>query len=542
MLQRSTSFLLWLSILLAGLLVSQSEAAVYKSNPTSVLVRANLPGNNSTLLFVSSPTVGSVNVRLHPSAQAVGANAQAVIFGVPFPKGAVSNANLIRALDQNDVEIPSQVSVLSFWRDFQNPAVQQSIRSVRIVVSRSFANTTPINIKIQYGSPRQQNLSGVFDTVSTWQSISLGPNPSEYPAAANVREPIVYATLESEWMSSCLLQTRTATVNSQSAYSVFDNSFLRHTDSAISGTAYQTTSEPWLYDRAQTLFIAYFRTGSVDRLRSAHRAAQFYKANINAAGGFALGGDSKYVYGQSMYYDLMLTGDTTLVPVIERATLPHAGWPTTYSAATNFWTERNSAYALHASLAAYEATGAAAYAVRARSLFNSYFSMQQTPINGWVKNGCTLHTNTQHDPSEALPNVVCSPWMGALLADAIWKYYILSLDNNALIYLADFADFIQQYGLYTSGTARLPYYGASSYGHTDPDGDVQHTCDVMGAYVRGYWAKRELGRSVANLTADRNSLIAACQANVNSSSISPLRKYSWWFGTNSDFHWFMSTF
>ena len=492
-------------------------------------------------LFVTLTAGGAADVTLHPSAQAVGVANQTVVFGVPFPKGTVSDVNQIRVLDSNNQEIPSQVSVINSWRDFQNPANITSIRSARIVVQRTFSSTTPLAIKVQFGVPRTQTLAGVFDASATWQSISIGANPAEYPASAAVREPVVYATLTPEWMSQCLLQTRTATLNSVAAYNTFDNAFIRHTNTAVTGTVYQTGSEPWLYDRAQTLFIAYFRTGDVVRLRAAHRAAQFYKANITATGAFALGGDAKYTYGQSMNYDLMLTGDSTLNPVILRALQPHAGWPTNFSATTGFWTERNSAYALHAALAAYDATGDAAHSARARALFNSYFSMQQTPINNWTKNGCALHTSAQHDPSEILPAVMCSPWMGALMSDAVWKYYLLSQDSNALVYLADYADYLQSYTLYNQGALRLPYYGATSYGHTDADGDEEHTCDVMGAFVRGFWAKKALGRNTSNLTADRDNLISACQANVNGSGLSPLRKYSWWFGTNSDFSWFMGS-
>ena len=517
------------------------DAAALRAKQTTVTVARRVttpPSANS--LFVNLAAGGTASVTLHPSTQAVGVANQTVIFGLPFPKGTVSDLTLIRVLDSNNVEIPSQVAAINYWRDFQNPATVISIRSARITLQRTFANTTPLAIKVQFGVARAQTLAGTFDINNTWQSISIGPNPTEYPAGAGVREPIVYAALAPEWMSQCLLQTRTATANSLSAYSTFDSAFLRHTNTAVTGTAYQTTSEPWLYDRAQTLFISYFRTGDIARLRAAHRAAQFYKTNINATGGFALGGDAKYTYGQSMNYDLMLTGDSSLTPVILRALQPHAGWTTNFTAATGFWTERNSAYALHAALAAFDATGDAAHSARARALFNSYFSMQQTPINAWLKNGCPMHTSAQHDPSEVLPSVMCSPWMGALMSDAIWKYYLLSLDNNALIYLADYADYLQKYSLYTQGTLRLPYYGATSYGQTAPDGDEEHTCDVMGAYVRGFWAKRALGRDTTSLVADRDALISACQNNVNGSSLSPLRKYSWWFGTNSDFSWFMS--
>ncbi len=528
----------------AGMNASQESATGNSSQGQPGDSTTTRPSTTTTIpsspaVFINPVTSGTVQVTLHPGSQVVVGQARNIVFGVPFPKGFVNSIDNIRVLNASNQEIPSQVAVINSWRNFSNPVEVQSIRSVRIGINLTFPSITPIAVRVQWGNARTLSIAAPIDLASTWTEIANGPNPTEYPASANVREPMVYATLPAAWMSQCLLKTRMTSLNEITSYSWFDTAFSNFSTQAVNATAHQTTAEPWLYDRSQTIYFAYFRTGDVNWLRRAHRAAQFYKANINASGGFALGGDSKYVYGQSMLYDLILTGDATLVPVIERARAPHAGHPTSFSASTNFWTERNAAYALLASLSAYEATGAASDATRARSLFNSFFSMQQTPINGWIKNGCSLHTNTQHDPSETLPSVVCSPWMGALLSDAVWRYYLVSMDNNALIYLADYADYLQMYALYTQGAYRLSYYGASSYGNTGANGDFEHACDVMGAFVRGYWAKRALQRNASNLTPEVNSLVASCHQNLTSSSLSPARKYSWWFGTNSDFQWFL---
>lgn len=512
---------------------STSTTVTSTTTSTTLATTTTTQAPNPVGLFITLPSTGTVDVTLHPAAQAVG-GAQTIFFAIPFPKNAVSNANQIRVLDAAGVEIPSQVSVINSWRSLTAPATALSIRSVQIIIQRTFANTNSQVVRVQYGQARTQNLSGSYDIASTWQSISNGPNPSEFPSS--VMEPKIYATLPASWMSSALLQTRTTPANSIATYNWFDNSFLTHSSAAFT----YNTSEPWLYDRAQTYFIAYFRTGDVTRLRRAHRSAQYYKSQIQSNGDFALkAGDAKYVYGSSMSYDLMLTGDLSLIPVIERTTQPHSGWPTNFSASTGFWTERNSAYALLAALAAFDVTGNANYATRARNLFADYFRMQQTPGNGWPKIGCTLHTRNQHDPEEDIPDVMCSPWMGALLAEAVWKYYLFSLDNNALIYLADFARYISQYGLVTEGGRRLPYYAASHLGNTD-DGDIEHACDVLGAMTKGYWAMRMLSQSSTNVQSDMNALVSSCQANLSSSSLSPPRKYSWWFGTNSDFAWFLT--
>lgn len=493
-------------------------------------------------LFVPPVSSGTVDVTLHPQ-NAVALNQPTnIVFGVPFPKGFINNSANIRVLNSNGQEIPSFVTVLNNWRDFNNPSTVISIRSAQIGITMTFANRNPITVRVQWGTPRSQTISSPFTVASTWTSISNGVNPNEFPASENIQEPRVYATLPSSWMSQSLLKTRFTSLNEVSTYNWFDNQFMTHSNAAANQTGQLTASEPWLYDRAQTLFFAYFRSGNVDWLRRAHRAAQFYKNKIATNGYFTMqNGDLKYVYGQSMLYDLILTGDTSLITVIERTRQPSSGFPTTYSNNVGFWTERNAAYSLLASTAAYEATGSASDATRARALFNSFFSMQQNPINNWVRNGCTLHTKNQHDPSEDIPDIMCSPWMGALLSDAVWRYYILSLDNNALVFLADYADYIRRYALYTQNGLRLPYYGASSYGTSPIDGDREHTCDVMGAIVRGYWANEALGRNSSQILPEVQNLLASCQANLTgTNNVSPPRKYSWWYGTNSDFSWFLT--
>ncbi|MES2768658.1 MAG: hypothetical protein V4596_05875 [Bdellovibrionota bacterium] len=506
--------------------------------PTLDTGSCGTPTTNGNL-FVPAVTAGTTDITLHPQSSTILNQPTNVVFGIPFPKGFVASTANIRVLNSANSEVPSFVTAINYWRNFQTPATTISLKSVQIGITYTFTDRNPVTMRVQWGTARANTITSTFSAASTWVPISNGVNPSEYPASGNVQEPRVYVTHSPSWLSQSLLKTRTTALNEVSSYNWFDTEFSDFSTQAANATAHQTTSEPWLYDRAQTLYFMYFRSGSVDWLRRGHRASQFYKANINSSGGFVLGGDSKYVYGQSMLYDMMITGDTSLIPVIERTRLPHNGWPTTFSASTGFWTERNQAYAMLAALAAFDATGLATDATRATALFNNVFNMQQNPGNGWTRIGCPLHTRNQHDPSEPIPDVMCSPWMGALIADAVWRYYILSLDNNALIYLADYGDYIHNYGLVTEGGLRIPYYASSYLGNTG-SGEIDHACDVMGATVKAYWAKEALGRNSATMATDASALLTSCQANLSSSSISPARKYSWWFGTNSDFGWLLS--
>ena len=83
-------------------------------------------------------------------------------------------------------------------------------------------------------------------------------------------------------------------------------------------------TEPWLFDRAMTLYQLAFRSGSVTFLRHAHRNAQFYANHIDAGGHFDMRG-----YGQTerpaeieKYTLLHLVGD--MVGLLDALEAPSA--------------------------------------------------------------------------------------------------------------------------------------------------------------------------------------------------------------------------
>jgi hypothetical protein len=185
------------------------------------------------------------------------------------------------------------------------------------------------------------------------------------------------------------------------------------------------------------------------------------------------------------------------------------------------------------------------------------FAMTARPINGWKPDGCPLHTMDAHEGSGG-KDPVCSPWMSALLADAVWEYYIHSADRQALVFLAGLGHFVTDHGLYPGYENidhMLPWYLASSvktFTDDGPWGDVEHTCDVAGMVARAAWAEKQLGKDPSRLRATASKLLEGCvydleewhrprgpQSGKAAWRLAPPRKFNWWFGTTGDLPWLM---
>jgi hypothetical protein len=144
------------------------------------------------------------------------------------------------------------------------------------------------------------------------------------------------------------------------------------------------------------------------------------------------------------------------------------------------------------------------------------FAMARDPAGSWHADGCMLHGMTAHEGAGGdVP--VCSPWMSALFADAVWAYYIQTDDADALRFLAGLGTYVADYGVYPGGEDidfTLPWYLASSektFSDDGPWGDVEHTCDVAGLLARAAWAERQQGGDPARLRTTAGQLIAGCK-------------------------------
>jgi hypothetical protein len=520
-------------------------------------------------LFPDMPSSGVVPVTLVPGDTVALGDATLVAFGAPFPPDTITDVSDIRVTDAGGTELAAHVEELVRWRSLAEPAAAGSVRAALVYLEVTFATRDPITVDLHYGVARTAELGDQPDPTTTWVSIASGVDPTEYPAADGVREPSVYATFPADWLGQCLIRTRTSPADADPAWGWYDASFVGSATTATNDVDPRVTdlidytgdAEPWLFDRTLTLFGVYARTGDVRWLRHAHRSAQYYRAHITADGYFDLkDGDLKYSYGQALLADLILTGDRSLVDPIERIAAAGTEWDEVYTTDTNFWTERHQTYALLAALSAFEATGAAAHATRARAVADASFDHALSPPGGWAPEGCMLHTMLSHEGA-GVEEPICSPWMSALFADAAWRYYLHSRDDRALEFLANLGDFVAARGLYDgSGESleyTLPWYLASSHYQWTDDGawgDWEHTCDVAGLVARGAWARRALGGDPSSLRAATEELLVGCEmlldnwhrpagpeSGQSEWRLSPSRKFNWWFGTTSDLPWLIQS-
>jgi hypothetical protein len=509
------------------------------------------------------PKSGAISVTLHPGPGAAVGRPSVVSFGVPFPPDVIEGAGELSAFDRRGDELKIHAAPLLPWRVWPGrKGARRSLRAAMVSVEVTFPSREPMPITLKYGVRPGAALPAPADPRKGWVEVTDG----EYPNGT-AREPTVYATFSPRWLGNCLLRTRSTPAGRDKGWAWFDNAMVEFARTAVNDVPdqvtfrinYTTDHEPWLFDRTSTLFGVYARTGDVKWLRHAHRSAQFYMKHITDKGVFDLKPepDLKYGYGRALLLDFMFTGDPALLATIDRIAVAGLEWNAKYSERSHFWTERHQAYALLAALSAWEASGAAQHADRARAVAQATFAMTTRPAGSWHADGCPLHTMDQHE-GDGGAEPVCSPWMSALLAEVVWEYYIHSMDRDALEFLAGLGRYVVAYGLYPGGEHidhTMPWYLASSvktFSDDGPWGDVEHTCDVATMVARAAWAEKQLGKDPSRLRATAAKLLEGCQwdfenwhrpKGVSSGKaewrLAPPRKFNWWFGTTTDLAWLM---
>lgn len=301
---------------------------------------------------------GVIEVRLHPIEGVAAGSEQLITFGVPFPRGSITQAGLskLRVLDSRNQEIPAFVEQLTPWRHINNAALDNtSVRVARIQIRRSLAVVHPNaeTLRVEWGfSDRTQSRPSLENPRNGWQPVTTG----SFVAADGVAEPRVYAVLSSSVLSKGLLRlgpmrpfhqdiaaTRDdpAVMDATEHYPEYreqmfasKNFFYAHIneDDARVTVANQTPykaaeGEPWLYDRVSAFYNLYFRSGAFKVLRESVRAGEYYRVNLypdgttpnTAVGTFRLknpnpsgyigSNGAMYSYSEGLAYSHWATGD-----------------------------------------------------------------------------------------------------------------------------------------------------------------------------------------------------------------------------------------
>jgi hypothetical protein len=460
-------------------------------------------------LMADAERYGVIDVRLHPIEGVPTGSPQLVTFGVPFPRGSITQAGLskLRVLDARGVEIPAFVEQLTPWRHASNPALDNtSVRVARVQLRYSFTVSYPNSeaIRVEWGfNDRTQSLASLENPRNGWQAVTTG----SFVAADGVSEPRVYAVLPAATLSRGLLKlgpmrpfaphilaTRDdpATMDATEHYPEYTeqmyaskNFFYAHIneDDPRVTTANQTPykaaeGEPWLYDRVSAFYSLYFRSGFFKALRESVRAGEYYRVNLYpqgttpdvAVGAFKLknpnpaayigANGAMYSYSEGLAYSHWVTGDELSkdgAKLAAKAQQDANDEPDRWSP-TSSYTERHMGFKLMALTVGYELFGDVPYKTGASLTYRERL-LTLTSNLVWHQNGAggALPANRVdgglwkyggQEGNGPETSLLVSFWQTPFVIDAMVRAYTLT-DS------ADIAHFIRR-----SGTA-LKFAGKS---------------------------------------------------------------------------------
>lgn len=554
---------LWLAMALLLGPIPAAQAKPITSDPT----------HPAYLGFFPKPVpTGRVKVTMHPHPAVVG-KLQVVSFGAPFPPGFVRDPSQIRLTDNTGQEFPLFVQVLARWPKPMTEA--GSIRSVLIQFRDLYGSGGPRVYLLHWGKKRTQSEPNGWPARKGWLAVSDGSYPK-----SKVYDPPVYVTLPSAWLGGCLLKGHLLPLGSNPKFGFYDRALVGMADATVNRfdakvkdkyhCDYLGKYTIWLYDRAATLYVAYFRSGEVRFLRDAHRAAQYYADNVEPDGRFSLlpkkrRKDMKYAMQECLAFDYWLFGDPRMLGVSRQALRQLDNWNPKYNPGGGHWTERHLAFSLLAATTAYELLGDEALFTRARKTFEIGYAMQLKPSPGAPKDGCMIHRAKQHGVwTKGDAGWYCSPWMSTLLVDAMMRYYLVSADPRVPHSIIMLADFVAQYGTYRQKLSpkkpmefNFPYKLVSSQFIIKPEinlwNDREHALDVAKILAAGIYFNRKIGKDNPQHMKMLGELFTTARWNFTTkfpkshykrgmpkAIVSPPRKFGWLFRTTADMDWLLT--
>ena len=332
-------------------------------------------------------------------------------------------------------------------------------------------------------------------------------------------------------------------------------------ESALTNNKYpRRVASQWLYDRPQAFYQLYLATENKKWKQHADNFVEFYKSQINENGFFKLSkpADVKYLMGRSLVYDYLLNQSESSKKVLLSLFKGSLTWPTGYSTSRGFWTERHHAAALNVAISYWEISADTKALTRIDELISTLFEMTFSPDNSWRLRDCPQHTFKSHEGwGDNTP--ACSPWMMALVADSLWRYYWLTENDKAARLLSSFASFVLNEGIYfgkNNLAGRIvPKYIVSldnpNQEELEPWSDLKHTCDVAamvgkGVYMKqqlkqGYFLEKQLFDVMSEQCRTDNLAVIEKYKYVKIDRLAskPPRMFNWQYSTTDDLPWLM---
>ncbi|MBK9267033.1 MAG: hypothetical protein IPM54_45560 [Polyangiaceae bacterium] len=363
----------------------------------------------------------------------------------------------------------------------------------------------------------------------------------------------------------------------------------------------ENNGEAWLFDRASAMYVLYLRSGSARVLREAVRASVFYERLLvlerqkrgdpstdpRDVGAFFSwrkprtnphdaakepAWDPKYSYAECLALTHWLTGDDRILDKLPFVVKAFSHVPSQFSPnhfpkrkstgepLREAWTERHVAFKLLAAAIAFEITGRDEYRDIVMGIVeNVLWHQNQSQPGGLfarvpdIVDGGLYHFGTQHDPDEAGEELIASPWMSALLVDAMVRVYGMWEDPRIARFLARMGGMLERASkVHTRPDGmrvRYPDYLIRPNGstHTDHDG-IAHSADVMGALAWADYFARLVGEpksAFREAIIESPGLYEAFTSELFASStdwaLSPARRYAWMFRTSAAYSFALGT-
>ena len=547
---------------------------------TSV-VRAVLCG---LLLSASSLSWAALSISITPN----GGNVAS--FGVPLPPGHVTDAALVRVLDASGTEIPAYVESLGDWvaippSDTLCTGISPTVPGIRSVLVQIAAPTTEATYTVDF-SPRTANKTKT-PVADTFVPVTSGT----FDAADGITEPGAYATLPANWLACSGITPMQTVLGAGTFMAEADQAQVNFWPTTLNLNAdnlldsqlhkYKTEYEPWLYDRAQSYYATYVRTGELKYLREATRATQYYRKNIydgsecssgNCRGYFKLKNpspdkwmDFKYSYNQSLASYYWLTGDASVKSQMADVTaaakyaqdITQRLTGDANSGNIRRMTERHWAFAFLAVSEEYNVTGDPALLDYLNAGIDAMVWSQQNQPEGNDPKGCFGHY------LYGFPDIAAVPWMSSLLAHSFVQAYEITGDQRIPKMIADLATCFTEVAIYEPPNQAadlpdwMPCYEAAPYkAGTPPDScfdvdqwnDFEHAVDVthlfaLGVYFTQDQAQRaKLLAGIAKIWPGHAHSVKKWERLTSPEGyskyrVSPPRKFAWQYKNTGSIGW-----
>lgn len=469
----------------------------------------------------------------------------AVAFGVPLPRGLMRDPDRVRVF-AGGREVMANVEPIEPWRTAGRDGTVRALA---------------IRTRLDLSAPATRTLTVRFDTPGA--APARGPVVDFEATTIDVEgreRPRVETTIDPAWLCASGVVGPQAIARVDGPYGGYEQ-FVERSFPESRRYLDSDVYHHWLFDRTTAYATQYVRTGDARFLDAAQQAAQFMRRHSVLdgpdAGHFALKGvDVKYVYPRGMHVHALLTGDPrsrAAAATMARFCLTH--WDPVYrsdryvqppfgtdpEAGRAFWSPRHEAYGLLGVCHGWELTGDRVYWDAIRAYVDALHAHQQQPPDGRPGDGSFRQNWALYDPNESLLEGATSPWMMAILVDALFHAWLLTEDARIPMMIVRWCDVLDRKGFVADGSRA--YYVMDCLGEHSVDeapgaqeqGMERHSTELAMTFAMGLYFTKDS----AQATRFRQRFDRLYRIALTIDANHPVRAYNWAFQASSRLVYFM---